>query len=220
MCDHAACAAGIAGAWQRIMETPLSTPDQAEEQLATSWVDSLNDLLVGSSRHIALLAAWTATCGSLFFSEVLGWVPCLLCWYQRILMYPLAVVLAVGILRRDRGLAAYVLPLSLTGICVSLYHYLLIKTDWFPPPACISGVPCTVDYLNWLGFVNIPFLALTAFVIISIMMFTYAWLQPQAADDAELDPEERPARFDMSQLAVGMIIVAVVLAFMVGSTFV
>lgn len=202
------------------METPLSSPGQAEEQLAASWVDSLNDTLVGSARHIALLAAWVATCGSLFFSEVLGWVPCLLCWYQRILMYPLAVILAVGILRRDRGLAAYVLPLSLTGIGVSLYHYLLIKTDWFPPPACISGVPCTVDYLNWLGFVNIPFLALTAFVIISIMMFSYAWLLPPAADDAEPEAEARPARFDMGQLAVGMIIVAVVLAFMVGSTFV
>lgn len=202
------------------MQTPLSSPGQAEEQLATSWVDSLNDTLVGSARHVALLAAWVATSGSLFFSEVLGWVPCLLCWYQRILMYPLAVVLAVGILRRDRGLAAYVLPLSLTGMCVSLYHYLLIKTDWLPPPACTVGVPCTVDYLNWLGFVNIPFLALTAFVIISIMMFSYAWLQPPADDEAEPELEARPARFDMSQLAVGMIIVAVVLAFMVGSTFV
>ena len=202
------------------MQTPRSTSGKAEEQLEASWIDNLNDTLVGSARHIALLAAWVATCGSLFFSEVLGWVPCLLCWYQRILMYPLAVILAVGILRRDRGLAAYVLPLSLTGIGVSLYHYLLIKTDWFPPPACISGVPCTVDYLNWLGFVNIPFLALTAFVIISIMMFSYAWLLPPAADDAEPEPEARPARFDMGQLAVGMIIVAVVLAFMVGSTFV
>lgn len=202
------------------METPHSTPGQADEQLATSWVDSLNDALVGSARHIALLAAWVATCGSLFFSEVLGWVPCLLCWYQRILMYPLAVILAVGILRRDRGLPAYVLPLSLTGIGVSLYHYLLIKTDWFPPPACTAGVPCTVDYLNWLGFINIPFLALTAFVIISIMMFSYAWLQSPEGDDAEPEPETRPARFDMSQLAVGMIVVAVVLGFMVGSTFV
>lgn len=198
------------------METPIS---QFEDQLAASWIDRLTDTLVASSRHIALLAAWVATCGSLFFSEALGWRPCLLCWYQRILMYPLAVVLAVGILRRDRGLPAYVLPFSLAGMGVSLYHYLLIKTDWFTPPACTLDVPCTVDYLNWLGFINIPFLALTAFLIISIMMFTYAWLQPPA-EQADDEGEVRQARFGSGSMAVGMIIVAVVLAFMVGSTFV
>lgn len=194
-------------------------PDQAEDMPAASWLDSLSDSLLASSRHIALLAAWVATCGSLFFSEVLGWVPCLLCWYQRILMYPLALVLAVGILRRDRGLPAYVLPLSLAGMGVSLYHYLLIKTDWLPPPACAVGVPCTVDYIDWFGFINIPFMALTAFLVISIMMFTYAWQSPVEDDDG-VAAEPRPARFDSGSLAAGMIIVAVVLAFMVGSTFV
>lgn len=70
----------------------------------TSGSIDLLDRLGLVSRHIALLAAWIATCGSLFFSEVLGWVPCVLCWYQRILMYPLALLLAIGIVRRDRGL--------------------------------------------------------------------------------------------------------------------
>src|SRR5436190_1728861 len=172
-----------------IMSLPLlqadPTADEAEAHSATNWVDDLIDLLGATSRHIALFAAWVATCGSLFFSEVLGWQPCVLCWYQRILMYPLAILLAIGILRRDRGLHVYVLPFSIAGIGVSLYHYLLIKTDWLPPPACAVGVPCTVDYLNWFGFINIPFLALAAFLIITCMMLTFAWLQPLAATDVD-----------------------------------
>jgi disulfide bond formation protein DsbB len=127
------------------------------------------------SRYVALLAACLATGGSLFFSEVLQWIPCTLCWYQRILMYPLSVLIAVGILRRDAGLPLVVLPFSLAGAGVSLYHYLLIKTDWFPPPPCRSGVPCTVDYIDIFGFINIPFLALTAFLIISVTMLA-SWL--------------------------------------------
>lgn len=148
--------------------------------LTTGSDDALEDApLLGAlgrlSRYIALLAACLATGGSLFFSEVLQWIPCTLCWYQRILMYPLSVLIAVGILRRDAGLPLLVLPFSLTGIGVSLYHYLLIKTDWFPPPPCRSGVPCTVDYIDIFGFINIPFLALTAFLIISVMMLA-SWL--------------------------------------------
>jgi disulfide bond formation protein DsbB len=129
------------------------------------------------SRYLALLAACLATGGSLFFSEVLGWIPCTLCWYQRIAMYPLVGIIAVGLLRHDRGLPLLVLPFSLGGGSISLYHYLLIKTDWFPPPPCRAGVPCTVDYIDIFGFINIPFLALTAFLIITLMM-AVAWLAP------------------------------------------
>jgi disulfide bond formation protein DsbB len=192
------------------------------EEIAAGGADRALDLAMATSRHIALLAAWVATCGSLFFSEVLGWPPCALCWYQRILMYPIAVVLGVGILRRDRGLHLYVLPLSVAGIGVALYHHLLIKTNWFPPPSCSSGVPCNVDYLNWLGFVTIPFLALTAFAIITVAMIAWELLQP-AADVPEDDSDEPdvPSRgFGGDRLAVPMIVVAVVLAFMLLSTFV
>ena len=83
--------------------------------------------------------------------------------------------MTVGILRRDRGLPLLVVPFSLIGGSISLYHYLLIKTDWFPPPPCRAGVPCTVDYIDLFGFINIPFLALTAFLIITLMMVV-AWL--------------------------------------------
>lgn len=131
---------------------------------------ALSTALGWGSRYVALLVACIALGGSLFFSAVLGWLPCTLCWYQRILMYPLSVLIAVGILRRDDGLPHYVLPFTLLGAGVSLYHYLLIKTDWFPPPPCQAGVPCTVDYIDLFGFINIPFLALTAFLLITLMM--------------------------------------------------
>lgn len=159
----------------------MSTHDQAldlDTEHDEAEVDSpLLTALGEISRYVALLAACLATGGSLFFSEVLGWIPCTLCWYQRILMYPLTVLLAVGIIRRDNGLHGYTLPFSLVGASVSLYHYLLIKTDWFPPPPCRAGVPCTVDYLDLLGFINIPFLALNAFLIITLMMVV-TWLSP------------------------------------------
>ncbi len=127
-----------------------------------------------ASLVIALIAAWVAMLGSLYFSEVLHWAPCTLCWYQRILMYPLTLLLLIGILRRDDGIPFYVLPFSVLGIIVSTYHYLLQKTDLFQEAAaCSIGVPCSVDYLNWLGFITIPFLALTAFIIITIMCLIF-----------------------------------------------
>ncbi len=123
---------------------------------------------------IALLAAWTATLGSLYFSEVLGFIPCSLCWYQRILMYPLSVILLIGLIRKDSGLFFYVLPFSILGIVVSTYHYLLQKTNIFTSSAvCDTGIPCTTTWINLFGFVTIPFMALTAFLIISVMGALY-----------------------------------------------
>src|SRR5689334_10749569 len=105
---------------QVTMNSPMPqaelTIDELEVDHAPNWVDDAIDTLGATSRHVALLAAWIAMCGSLFFSEVLGWQPCILCWYQRILMYPLAILLALGIVRRDRGLHTYVLPFSIGGI--------------------------------------------------------------------------------------------------------
>lgn len=180
--------------------------------------------LSAASGHVALLAAWIAMCGSLFFSEVIGWLPCELCWFQRIFMYPLAFILAVGILRRDRGMYLYVLPLSLIGGSISIYHYLLIKTSLFPAPPCKSGIPCTVDYLDWFGFINIPFLALTAFVIITVMMIVMAFVpHPDDAlvDDDVLEDDDVPAvGFGVNEIGVFAIIAVVLIAFIVGSRFV
>ena len=173
------------------------------EELESDLLDRTIALFSASSRHIALLAAWIATSGSLFLSEVLHWQPCLLCWYQRILMYPLAVILTVGIMRNDRGIHWYVLPLSLTGVLTSLYHYLLIKTDLFIPPACTGGVPCNVDYIDIFGFINIPFMALTAFTIISFMMLSHALSSREQAEDApQASPSARATPAQLAALAI------------------
>jgi len=122
-----------------------------------------------------LLLAWIASIiamgGSLFFSEYMGFIPCTLCWYQRILMYPLVVLLGVAFYRNDKDVHRYVLPLSVLGIIVSSYHYALQKIPSLQAfEVCKSGVPCSQDYINWLGFITIPFLALIAFIIITVTM--------------------------------------------------
>ncbi len=118
--------------------------------------------------YLAFLQAIVATSGSLFFSEVLHFTPCTLCWYQRILMYPLVAILAVGILRRDKGVYLYVLPLSIIGWFIALYHNLLQWGVIVEP--CTVGVPCVTRYAGWFGFITIPLLSLTAFTVITICM--------------------------------------------------
>ena len=171
-------------------------------------MDRIANWLNRNSLYIALITAWVAMCGSLYFSEVRGYVPCVLCWYQRILMYPLALVIAIGLLRRDWNLPYYVLPFSLIGLGVSTYHYLLEKTDLFAgSTACRQGVSCTTQWINWFGFVTIPFLALTAFLIISIMSVIALVNREPVAEDEEGDALRMP------WLPVGGVIVAVLAVF-------
>jgi disulfide bond formation protein DsbB len=120
--------------------------------------------------HMSWVVAVVATLGSLYFSEILNYLPCKLCWYQRILMYPLVIILGIAAVRKDAKQVMYVLPLSVWGMGISLYHYLMQKTSWFKEAATACGpVPCDVDYINWLGFVTIPLLALIAFTLITII---------------------------------------------------
>jgi disulfide bond formation protein DsbB len=121
--------------------------------------------------HLAFLVALTATLGSLYFSEIRHFIPCTLCWYQRILRYPLVIITLVGIVERDELLPTYVLPFSLIGLCVAAYHYAIQLGVFGNTTACNVGIPCSLRYVNYLGFITIPFLALTAFILITILMF-------------------------------------------------
>ncbi|MGG3956714.1 disulfide oxidoreductase [Bhargavaea massiliensis] len=123
-----------------------------------------------------LLAAWSvaliATLGSLYFSEVMKFIPCELCWYQRIFMYPQVFLLAMALVRKEFMIARYTLMLSVIGGTISSYHYLIQKVTFFRDTAPSCGiVPCTGDYLNWLGFITIPLLALIAFIFIGIISY-------------------------------------------------
>ncbi|WP_245954344.1 disulfide oxidoreductase [Paenibacillus flagellatus] len=120
--------------------------------------------------HLSWAIALVATLGSLYFSEVKGYLPCKLCWYQRILMYPQVFLLGIAAVRKQLSIYVYVLPMTVLGAGISTYHYLMEKTDWFPSNSFSCGiVPCDAEYINWFGFVTIPFLALVAFVLISLL---------------------------------------------------
>ena len=132
--------------------------------------------------YLALAPAIAALLGSLYYSEIAGFVPCTLCWYQRILMYPLTLIILVGIFKQDEYLPNYVLPFSIIGMGVSTYHY-LIELGILPhPAACAVGIPCNVRWVNYFGFVTIPFMALTAFILITITMTATKWAYNQAED--------------------------------------
>lgn len=150
-------------------------------------MNRLSRLLERYSMHIALVTAWVAMMGSLYFSQVRNYVPCELCWYQRIIMYPLTGIIAFGMLRKDTNVPHLVLPFSVLGMGVALYHYLLQKTMIFSSVStCQVGVPCSTMWFNWFGFVTIPFLALSAFTIITVMMLVALFAQ-----EPVIDPERR-----------------------------
>ncbi len=108
-----------------------------------------------------------ATSGSLFFSEVMKFIPCELCWYQRILMYPLVVLLGIAVVRKEYKQSLYGFVFAAIGGCISLYHYLIQKVPALHELGSSCGIiPCNTDYINWFGFITIPFLALVAFIII------------------------------------------------------
>jgi disulfide bond formation protein DsbB len=121
--------------------------------------------------YFAWVVSLAATGGSLYFSEVLGFIPCTLCWYQRILMYPQVILLGIASYRNDRHIIPYVLPMSVLGSCVSLWHYLEQKVPGFAELLpCRVGVPCAQTHIDWFGFITIPFLALVAFILIIVFL--------------------------------------------------
>ncbi|MDP5274479.1 disulfide oxidoreductase [Chengkuizengella axinellae] len=112
-----------------------------------------------------------ATLGSLYFSEIRGYIPCTYCWYQRILMYPLVIILGIAALRKDVKIVVYTLPITILGVMISGYHYIIQKTSLFQDTGSSCGiVPCNASYINWLNFITIPFLSFIAFTLISMIL--------------------------------------------------
>jgi disulfide bond formation protein DsbB len=135
----------------------------------------------GQSGWLMLFACWllasTATLGSLFFSEAMGIEPCSLCWYQRIFMYPLVVILLVGMFPLDPRVVNYALPFAVIGWGVSVFHYLLYS-GYIPENVqpCGEGVSCTEISLELLGFITIPMLSLLSFtMIVALLMGFRKW---------------------------------------------
>jgi disulfide bond formation protein DsbB len=124
--------------------------------------------------YVAWAIALSATLGSLFFGEVMKLPPCTLCWYQRVCLFPLPVVLAVGILCRDRRLPAYALPLVVGGLAVAVYHNLLywgVIPEALSP--CTEALSCKTRQIEWLGFITIPLMSLGTFAAILVCLLAH-----------------------------------------------
>jgi len=133
-------------------------------------VESKNKIIL----YVAFAIALSSMLGSLFFSEILKLPPCELCWYGRIALYPIVILLAVGIINKDKKIYSYVLPLSIAGLTITTFHNLLyynIIPEGFAP--CTLGVSCTAKLVALLGFIDIPLLAFLAFLTITVLMFIY-----------------------------------------------
>lgn len=124
--------------------------------------------------YVALLQSLVGMLGSLYFSEVMHFAPCLLCWYQRIALYPLVAIFTVGIYFGDRHVTRYAWPLAISGVIIGIYHNLLyggILPERIAP--CTLGVSCITKYISWGGFITIPFLSLVGFLVIITCLALY-----------------------------------------------
>jgi len=117
------------------------------------------------------LIATSSTLGALFFSEVMDLPPCVLCWYQRIFIFPLVLLLPAGLFPFDPKVVRYTLPLSAVGGSIAVFHVLLtygLIPERIRP--CTQGVPCALNQIEWFGFVSIPLLSLVAFCVINALL--------------------------------------------------
>jgi disulfide bond formation protein DsbB len=137
---------------------------------ATRWPDEL----LAAVRPVALVVAATVAIvsmlGSLYFSEVANFPPCRLCWYQRIGMYPLAVILPIAAWRRDLSVRWYALPLAVGGGLVSVYHMLIERYPSLESGSCDPTNPCSIIWVERLGYLTIPTMALSGFALIAVLL--------------------------------------------------
>ena len=130
------------------------------------------NLLGDKAIWLAWIVALAATVGSLIYSEVIHYEPCRLCWFQRIAMYPMAVVLLVGAIRREYQVKYYALPLSVAGLGVSIYHYLMQVFPSLEGGSC-GVVSCSARLVEIFGFISIPFMAGAGFMVITVLLGFY-----------------------------------------------
>ena len=144
------------------MRNALKNPSQSRVEI--EW------LLIFS----CWLVAATGLLGSLFFSEVMGLKPCVLCWYQRIFMYPLVVIFLVGLFPLDRAVFRYALPIAVIGWGFAVYHYLLYS-GYIPEnlQPCSEDLSCADINLELLGFITIPMLSILSYTTIIILLLIF-----------------------------------------------
>jgi disulfide bond formation protein DsbB len=138
--------------------------------------------------QLAFLVALVATLGSLYLSEVAHFTPCVLCWYQRAAMYPLAVVLGVAAWRRDLAVRPYGLALAAVGAPISAYHYLLERFPALEAGTCDPDNPCTLLWVWRFHYISIPLMAASAFALVAVLLLAARAADPAADLESEPDP--------------------------------
>jgi len=153
----------------------------------SSTKDAVWETLGPSALWLAFLVALTATLGSLYLSEVAHFVPCKLCWYQRIAMYPLVPILAIAAWKRDFSVVRYVVPLAVIGAAISIYHYQLERFPSQASVSCSADAPCTVVWIWKFHFVSIPLMALSGFaLIVALVLVARSFSRLDTDDGATL----------------------------------
>jgi disulfide bond formation protein DsbB len=132
--------------------------------------DTLASAVGKASLPLASLVGLTAMSGSLYYSEVAKYPPCPLCWYQRICMYSLALILTLAAIRKDTAVRPYAFLLAAVGAVISIYHYQLERFPEQESLVCHSEVPCNFAWVNVFGFVGLPLMALTGFASIALLL--------------------------------------------------
>jgi disulfide bond formation protein DsbB len=136
--------------------------------------------IIEQGMYTSFMIALVATTGSLYLSEVLGFIPCEFCWFQRIFMYPLVILLGIASVRKDLNQTIYIIPLTVIGMGLSAYHYMLQKVPALSEVGKACGlIPCNVDYLNWFGVITIPMMAFVAFSLIFVIQIMIIWTVKQ-----------------------------------------
>lgn len=150
--------------------------DSVAETPLTGKLEALNSFLDRYYREAGFLFTLIATSGSLYLSNVLGWEPCRLCWFQRIFMYPMVLVFGISLLLDRKRVADYTLPISLTGLTLAVYHYLIQFVPQLQSKGCsITQVSCEAKYTFYFGHITIPVMAASAFAVIAILSYRNFW---------------------------------------------
>ena len=154
---------------------------------ASSTTETTSERLRGWLLPLAWLQALVATVGSLYFSEVMGYVPCNMGGYQRILMYPLVAVFTVSLLKRDGMAKRYGLPLAVFGLAIAIFHNLVYYNVIAEGQIgiCLASVPCTTRWFEWFGFISIPQLSLIAFTVITVSLLLMRPAPVEVLEDEE-----------------------------------
>lgn len=147
------------------------------------------DDLAPNALGLAAVVAATSMLGSLYFSEVAGFLPCELCWYQRIAMYPLAPLLGIAAFRGDRRIRPYGYVLAVSGAVIAVYHYAVQRMPDLDSVGCSADNPCSAMWVTEFGFVSIPFMALSGFLAIIVLLMVAARL-PDHESESESTAEE------------------------------